>query len=99
MEHQKVMCFLLPSVTNRKNTDCEILGFYKMHMHFTCIFLSCPDLFAVWSVSVINRCYCPLLLSLSGCCPVKKSGLAGVEPDSPAGTKIVMLTLAHAMAA
>lgn len=44
--------FLLPLVTNRKTPDREIWGSFKVHVHFTCIFLSFLGLPAVWSVSV-----------------------------------------------
>ena len=49
---------LLPLVTNRKTPDREIWGSFKVHVHFTCIFLSFLGLPAVWSVSVSGCFYC-----------------------------------------
>lgn len=46
--------FLLPLITNRKTLDREIWGSFKVHVHFTCIFLSFLGLRTVWSVSVIG---------------------------------------------
>lgn len=46
--------FLLPLITNRKTSDREIWGSFKVHVHFTCIFLSFLGLRTVWSVSVIG---------------------------------------------
>lgn len=69
---------LLPLVTNRKTPDREIWGSFKVHVHFTCIFLSFLGLPAVWSVSVSSCFYCR--------CPVavlsKVVEMAGVEPAS-----------------
>lgn len=54
--------FLLPLVTNRKTPAHEIWGSFKVHVHFTCIFLSFLGLPAVWSVSVSGCFYfhCPV---------------------------------------
>lgn len=45
-------------VTNRKAPDRKIRGFFKVHVHFTCIFLSFYGLLTVWSVSVSGCIYC-----------------------------------------
>ena len=78
--------FLLPLVTNRKTPDREIWGSFKVHVHFTCIFLSFLGLPAVWSVSVSGCFYCR--------CPVavlsKVVELAGVEPASEIPTSSVL---------
>lgn len=70
--------FLLLLVTNRKKPDREIRGAFKVHVHFTCIFLSFLGLRSVWSESVSGCFYCR--------CPVavlsKVVELAGVEPVS-----------------
>lgn len=50
--------FLLPLVTNRKTPDREIWGSFKVHVHFTCIFLSFLGLRTVWSVSLSGCFYC-----------------------------------------
>jgi hypothetical protein len=54
--------FLLPLVTNRKTPDREVWGSFKVHVHFTCIYLSFLGLPAVWSVSVSGCIYrrCPV---------------------------------------
>ncbi|WP_221761467.1 hypothetical protein, partial [Enterobacter hormaechei] len=74
--------FLLPLVTNRKTPAHEIWGSFKVHVHFTCIFLSFLGLPAVWSVSVSGCFYfhCPVAV-LS-----KVVELAGVEPASEIST-------------
>jgi len=78
--------FLLLLVTNRKTPDREIWGSFKMHVHFTCIFLSFLGLRTVWSVSVSGCFYCR--------CPVavlsKVVELAGVEPASEISTSSVL---------
>lgn len=73
---RKVEGFLLPLVTNRKTPDRKIWGSFKVHVHFTCIFLSFLGLRAVWSVSVGDcfYCRCPVAVLL------KVVELAGVEP-------------------
>lgn len=61
-------------------------GVLKVHVHFTCIFLSFLGLPAVWSVSVSGCFYCR--------CPVavlsKVVELAGVEPASEIPTSSVL---------
>lgn len=78
--------FLLPLVTNRKTPDREIWGPFKVHVHFTYIFLSFLGLPAVWLVSVSGCFYCR--------CPVavlsKLVELAGVEPASEIPTSSVL---------
>ena len=78
--------FLLPLVTNRKTPDREIWGSFKVHVHFTCIFLSFLGLRSVWSESVSGCFYC--------LCPVavlsKVVELAGVEPASEISTSSVL---------
>jgi len=78
--------FLLPLVTNRKTPDREIWGSFKVHVHFTCIFLSFLGLRSVWSESVSGCFYCR--------CPVavlsKVVELAGVEPASEISTSSVL---------
>lgn len=78
--------FLLPLVTNRKTPAHEIWGSFKVHVHFTCIFLSFLGLPAVWSVSVSGCFYfhCPVAV-LS-----KVVELAGVEPASEISTSSVL---------
>ena len=75
---------MLPLVTNRKTPDREIWGSFKVHVHFTCIFLSFLGLRSVWSESVSGCFYCR--------CPVavlsKVVELAGVEPASEISTSL-----------
>lgn len=68
--------FLLPLITNRKTPDREIWGSFKVHVHFTCIFLSFLGLPAVWSVSVSGcffYCRCPVSV-------LSKVGWRGLNP-------------------
>ena len=85
-EARKGEGFLLPLVTNRKTPDHEIWGSFKVHVHFTCIFLSFLGLRSVWSESVSGCFYCR--------CPVavlsKVVELAGVEPASEISTSSVL---------
>lgn len=78
--------FLLLLVTNRKTPDRRNWGSFKVHVHFTCIFLSFLGLRTVWSVSVSGCFYC--------LCPVavlsKVVELAGVEPASEIPTSSVL---------
>jgi hypothetical protein len=62
-------------VTNRKAPDRKIRGFFKVHVHFTCIFLSFYGLLTVWSVSVSGCIYC----RCPGAVLSKVVELAGVE--------------------
>ena len=77
---------LLHLVTNKKAPDFIIRGFFEMHVHFACIFLSFPGQLTVWSVSVTGCFYCR--------CPVavlsKVVELAGVEPASEIPTSSVL---------
>lgn len=61
--------FLLPLITNRKTSDREIWGSFKVHVHIFVFSRSAHCL-----VSVRNWL---ILLPLSGCSPIKSGGAGG----------------------